>query len=313
MGIYDRDYYRREGQSFLGSLTERGTMCKWLIGINVVCFILQIITTSVQPPFNVPHAPFTNALILDVHKVLEGQLWRLLTYAFLHDPTNIWHILVNMLLLYMFGRDVEDAYGPREFLAFYLVAAVLGGGAFLATMPGGGTCLGASGAVIGVLVLSACRDPHQTVRLFFMLPCPAWLAAVLLVAMDAFNFLGGVRNGIAVQAHLAGAAFAFLYYHFQWRITGWWPGFKTRLGRLGRPKLRVYDEPEEEERERQPASVSAPAPSSPATQSSLDDEQLEAKMDAILEKISRVGKDNITESEREVLLRAGERIRRRRG
>src|SRR5438094_821233 len=39
MGIYDRDYYRREGQSFLGSLTERGTVCKWLIGVNVICFM----------------------------------------------------------------------------------------------------------------------------------------------------------------------------------------------------------------------------------------------------------------------------------
>jgi membrane associated rhomboid family serine protease len=312
MGIYDRDYYRREGQSFLGSLTERGTMCKWLIGVNVVCFILQLITTSVQPYVGT-RAPFTDALILDVHKVLEGQVWRLLTYAFLHDVTNPWHILVNMLVLYFFGRDVEDAYGPREFLAFYLVAAVLGGGAYLATSPNGGLCLGASGAVVGVLVLAAFRNPSQIVLLFFVLPIPIWLVAAFMVAKDAFDFLGNVPTHTAVQVHLAGAAFAFLYYHFQWRITGWWPGFKTRLRRLGRPKLRVYDEPEEEERERQPASVSAPAPSSPSTLSSLDDEQLEAKMDAILEKISRVGKDNITESEREVLLRAGELIRRRRG
>src|SRR2546423_845667 len=127
MGIYDRDYYRREGQSFLGSLTERGTVCKWLIGINIVCFLLQMITTK----HLTGESPFTNALILDVQAVLHGEVWRLLSYAFLHDIENPWHIVFNMLALYLFGRDVEDAYGPREFVAVYLLAAVLGGAAFL--------------------------------------------------------------------------------------------------------------------------------------------------------------------------------------
>jgi membrane associated rhomboid family serine protease len=304
MGIYDRDYYRREGQSFLGSLTERGTVCKWLIGINVVCFIFQLITTTNHP---FPRSPFQDALILDSDAVWHGQIWRLLTYAFLHDVGNPWHILINMLVLYFFGRDVEDTYGPREFLAFYLVAAVLGGVAFVATSTN--FCLGASGAVTGVLILAAFREPGRIVLLFFFLPCPIWLMAVFLVAKDLFDFLGRTPTRTAVQVHLAGAAFAFLYYHFQWRLTGWWPGVKTRLRRLARPKLRVYDEPEED---RQPASVSAPTPQTPGSMSSLDDEQLEAKMDAILEKISRVGKDNITESERQVLMKASERLRQRR-
>jgi membrane associated rhomboid family serine protease len=308
MGIYDRDYYRREGQSFLGSLTERGTVCKWLIGINVVCFLFQMISTS--HVLGRQASPFTDALLLDVDAVLHGQVWRLLTYAFLHTVASPWHIVLNMLVLYIFGRDVEDAYGPREFLAVYLLSAVLGGAVFLATMPGGGRCLGASGAVMAVLVLAACREPSKTVLLFLILPCPVWLVVALMVAKDAFEFLGGGRSETAVTVHLAGAAFGFMYYHFQWRVTGWWPNFKTRWRRLARPKLRVYEEPVDE---RLPASVSAPTPAAPASQSALDDEQLEAKMDAILEKISRVGKDNITASEREVLLRASERIRRRRG
>src|SRR5437016_6274991 len=140
MGIYDRDYYRREGQSFLGSLTERGTVCKWLVGINVVCFLLQMLTT--RHVNGQTSSWFTDALILDVQAVLHGEVWRLLTYAFLHTTASLWHIVFNMLLLYYFGRDVEDWYGPREFLAVYLVAAVLGGGAFLATVSPPGFCLG---------------------------------------------------------------------------------------------------------------------------------------------------------------------------
>lgn len=306
MGIYDRDYYRKEGQSFLGSLAERGTVCKWLIGINVVCFILQLITTEHQRG-----SWFTDALILDVGKVLHGEVWRILTYAFLHSVGSVWHILINMLLLYFFGRDIEDAYGSREFLTMYLLSAVLGGIVFVATMPAAAACLGASGAVTTVLVLTACRDPGRVILLFMILPCPIWLLVALLVARDAFEFLGGgERSGTAVQVHLAGAAFGFLYYHFQWRLTGWWPGFGRGWRRLTRPKLRVYAEPDDD---REPAGVGAPTPVLPVAHSALDDEQLEAKVDAILEKISRVGKDNITDSERAVLLRASERIRRRRG
>jgi membrane associated rhomboid family serine protease len=306
MGIYDRDYYRSEGRSFLGSFTERGKVCRWLIGANVVCFVIQLISTNQRSG----SSPFTDNLMLDVQAVLHGEVWRLVTYAFLHAVASPMHILFNMLFLYWFGRDVEEAYGPREFLAFYLGAAVLGGAAFVATKWSTvGYCLGASGAVTAVLVLAACREPGRIILLFFFVPCPIWLLVVFLVAKDALDFLGGGNTGTAVQVHLAGAAFGFLYYRLQWRLTGWWPGFRLHWRRAARPKLRIYDEPRDD---RLPAPVGALTSSLPAAMSSLDDEQLEAKMDAILEKISRVGKENITAGEREVLLRAGERIRRRR-
>ncbi len=143
MGIYDRDYVRREGPSFLGSFVERGRVCRWLIGINVVAFIVQILTL---PHDDVPgFGWFTDALDLTVSGVLHGQVWRLLTYAFLHDTQSIWHILFNMLFLWWFGSDVEDLYGPREFLAFYLTAAFLGGVAYflssVAWLPSAVPCL----------------------------------------------------------------------------------------------------------------------------------------------------------------------------
>src|SRR3954465_4682331 len=115
MGIYDREYYRREGYSVLGSFTERGRMCKWLIGINVLFFIIQLVSTQQTPvrdedglpemdPFgNVivqTTQPFTEALELNARKVMDGQVWRLLTYAFLHDTQAIMHILFNMLFLW---------------------------------------------------------------------------------------------------------------------------------------------------------------------------------------------------------------------
>src|SRR5262245_21570323 len=112
MGIYDRDYYRRDGPSFLGAITRHGMVCKWLILLNGICFVVQLLTRF-RPIDSlnlwVP-GPFTEALWLDVPKVLDGQVWRLLTYAFLHDTGGILHILFNMLFLWWFGSDVEDLY-----------------------------------------------------------------------------------------------------------------------------------------------------------------------------------------------------------
>src|SRR5579863_6478351 len=90
MGIYDRDYYRREGPSFLGSLTERGRVCKWLIALNAVVFIVQLATIRRIPGLGIRipgvegDGDFTQALWLDPDQVVfHGEIWRLLTSAFL--------------------------------------------------------------------------------------------------------------------------------------------------------------------------------------------------------------------------------------
>src|SRR4051794_29314084 len=104
MGIYDREYYRSDGPSFLDSITNVGQVCKWLILVNVGVFVLQLMTkpdVSDRPPRNQVEleeyyerhlqqsttlGPVTDALELDRSAVWHGQIWRLLTYAFLHDP-----------------------------------------------------------------------------------------------------------------------------------------------------------------------------------------------------------------------------------
>jgi membrane associated rhomboid family serine protease len=310
MGIYDRDYYRRDGPSYLGSFLERGLICKWLIGINIVVFVLQMLTRGQDQ--NGAHNSLTSYLSLNIDAVLHGQVWRLLTYAFLHDPGYIWHIVFNMLFLWWFGTDVEDLYGPWEFLAFYLAAAIAGGLAFTVTgLATGGNAVGASGAITAVLVLCAIHYPKRIVYIMFVLPVPIWIFVIVSIAMDAYHWLGSVNNGVAVTCHLGGAAFAFGYYKFGVRLTRLLPDLRKWNQHRSTPRLRVYREDEENAVQKpQPVSV-ATAPGGPAS-TSLDDEQLEAKMDAVLEKISRVGKDKLTESEKEVLLRASERIKKRR-
>src|SRR6516165_12773210 len=93
MGIYDREYYRREGPSFLDSFHLRGQVCNWLIIVNIVVYVIQLFTRVPVRAIDWDGAhrlwlsgPFTDALRLDVDAVLGGQVWRLLTYAFVHDP-----------------------------------------------------------------------------------------------------------------------------------------------------------------------------------------------------------------------------------
>jgi membrane associated rhomboid family serine protease len=304
MGIYDRDYYRREGPSLFGSFAERGTVCKWLIGVNAAVFILQMFTRGQGGS---PYGPLTDALDLQVDKVLHGQVWRLVSYAFLHDPNSVMHILFNMLFLWWFGADLEDLYRPKEFLAFYLTAAAAGGVVHVilvkAALMDMRPVLGASGAVTAVVMLCALHYPTKIILLFFFLPVPIWAFVVFMVAKDAFTLLGRAETGVAVDVHLAGAAFGFFYQKCHLHLTSLWPQLKAWRRRQSQPRLRVF---RDEEETPTPVGVAAAAPA-PA-----DEEQLEAKMDAILEKISRTGKESLTETERALLLRASEVYKRKR-
>jgi membrane associated rhomboid family serine protease len=313
MGIYDRDYYRKEGPSYLGSILERGNVCKWLVGINVVFFILQMLTREGPTHgFGGGDGFFTDALILNVDLVMKGEVWRLLTYAFLHDTQSLLHIVFNMLILWWFGREVEDLYGSREFLAFYLMAAVAGGVLYTLTekltLPPHHAALGASGAVTAVLVLFAIHYPTRVIYVMFVLPVPIWIFVIGSVVWDTYHWLSRNHSGVAVAAHLGGAAFALAYYNAGIRVTNLLPSFRDWKGKRNQPRLRVYREEADDDQRIQTVGVTAGAPPT----SLLDDEQLEAKMDAVLEKISRVGKENLTESEREVLLRASELLKKRR-
>jgi membrane associated rhomboid family serine protease len=297
MGIYDRDYYRPEGSRGFSSFSDRGQMCKWLIGINVVMFVIQLVAQDAGS------TAVTDALALDPAAVLHGQVWRLLTYAFLHDPTIWQHIVFNMLFLWWFGADVEDLYGPKEFLAIYLVSAVVGGVVFTLTSltpVNGGICLGASGAVTAVMVLCALHYPRKIILLFFVIPIPIWLFVGFNVAQDAFMFINRQRTEVAVAVHLGGALFAFGYYKQHWQLVPYFMKLQRWFKERRRPPLRVY-------REEPPEALAMKA--APATET---DEPFEEKLDRVLEKVASAGQQSLTEGERRILLRASEIYRKRR-
>lgn len=236
---------------------------------------------------------------LDPEKTVKrGQVWRLVTCAFCHDRMAIWHILFNMLLLYWFGTRLENMYGSREFLLFYLAAAVAASVAYvaLALYTGSNTpAIGASGAVMGVMMLYAIFYPFETVTLFWILPVPIWILLSLYVLYDLHPVLlalAGDRlyTGVAHAGHLGGLAFGFVYWRLGLRLAA---PFEGDSGPRRRPPVRRAKPIPE------PAVVTQPA-----------DDSLTEQVDELLRKISEHGQASLTEQEREILLKASARYRR---
>jgi membrane associated rhomboid family serine protease len=147
--------------------------------------------------------------------------WQLITYAFLHDPHNLLHILFNMFAVWMFGRTLEQYWGGRRLTLFYLVCALTAALTQLAVqrVTGvGGPVIGASGAVFGILLAFAWYFPRQRLYVLpFPIPLPAWLLVTLYGLVELFLGVTGTEAGVAHFAHLggmAGGALCIVY----WRV-----------------------------------------------------------------------------------------------
>ncbi len=137
--------------------------------------------------------------------------WQLLTYGFLHG--SVMHILFNMFMLWMFGRELEMVMGPRRFLTYYLTCVVGAGIVQLvvAEMQGGGyPTIGASGGVFGILLAFGMTFPNRMIMLLFPpIPMRAKYLVVLAGLMELYFGATGSAPGIANFAHLGGMLFGF--------------------------------------------------------------------------------------------------------
>jgi membrane associated rhomboid family serine protease len=288
MGIYNRDYFRNDNrpsaEGFLASAF------KWIIAANVVVYILQLV---------VPDNAVTELFDLSPVLVLHGQVWRLVTYAFCHEPGSPFHILFNMLFLYWFGATLERMYGTREFMLFYFVSAFISGLAFLAlalVMHDRTPAIGASGAVMAVVMLYAIHFPRDEMY-FLLFRVQIRFLVLFYIVVDLWPVLRAFSgqapsDGVAHAAHLGGLAFGFLYYHFHLHLDRGWGSLKNLRApriRIKKPpeSIRVYDPYKEEDR----------------------GENLDVKVDAILAKIQAHGEASLTEQERETLIRASQRYK----
>jgi membrane associated rhomboid family serine protease len=226
MGLYDRDWTREQDEAQppyssqmrfgLPSITPA---VKWLLIINAGVYVLGLLISG----------PETAGLVFlekifalyPVTPTMTLQVWRLVTYQFLHD--GFMHIFFNMLGLLFLGPPLERLWGTRKFLFFYLSCGVAGGlfyillvyVGFLMPLP----MIGASGAVLGTLTACAILFPHFIV-FFLFFPVPIRVAAIILICFASLTIFFRGANAGGEAAHLAGIAAGAIYvFSDKWRTA----------------------------------------------------------------------------------------------
>lgn len=183
------------------------TPVTWVVvGLNTIVFVLWQVGAVLAPLGLLMERNF----LVSLDGVLDGAPWTLVTSAF--SQFSLLHYLTNMLTLVMFGRDVERVVGSWSAAHLYLVGgfvASLGHLVYSAVTFDPTPALGASGAVMSVLVVSTVLFPWRLVVVLF-LPMPQAMFLVLYLLSDLFGLFGG-SAGIAHAAHLGGAVWGLLY------------------------------------------------------------------------------------------------------
>ncbi|WP_020469196.1 rhomboid family intramembrane serine protease [Zavarzinella formosa] len=315
MGIADRDYYREDRRWH--NPFARSQVTVFLVVIYLFLFVAQNASLPRRGGMgDINPQGITNLLELNPDLVFKGEVWRVLSYATVHQPENILHVIVTVFFLIWIGRHVEDLYGSREYLALLLFTSLLGGLTFTAISAISpqfmGVLRGPSATVTALFVLYVLHYPGR--MLHQMLPLPLWFMLIGYAVQDiVYQDSNSVKAGI-LGVHLASACFAFSYHRLSWRILNWLPSSANAKARSRRSnsKLRIFQERPEPKPEPATASVGTGGMNSSSSAGSGLDEHLEAKLDEVLDKVNKTGKASLTESEQQVLLRASEIYKKRR-
>lgn len=193
-----------------------------LIVANGLAFLAQALLPGI-----------TAFLGLNPPRVLALELWRPFTYMFLHG--GLFHLFVNMFMLYMFGAPLERIWGRRRFVRYYLLCGV--GAALVAMLPlpafFHANTIGASGAVYGVMLAFGMLFPSARVLVFFLVPMSARHFVIVLGFIAFVSSISATGDGISHIAHLGGIVAGYLLL----RRDGLLPRYRRRT-----PVGRVWDD-----------------------------------------------------------------------
>lgn len=283
------------------------------VGINLLKIILRL-TNEWQIPEVYDTILHYLCISSDPWNILFRP-WTLITNMFLHE--GILHILFNMLFLYWFGRIVGDLIGDRKILPLYLLGGLAGGAAFFvsANLIGygagaGNFALGASGAVMAVVVAAGVLAPEYIMRLILIGDVRLKYIVAVLILLDLVS-LGNDMNTGGHFAHLGGAFFGwFFIYQLQngtdlsepvnrWvdRLGEFWENLSNRFqGKPRKPRVVYRNTSKMKSRFSKPNAVSD-------TDAPIHQE----KLDTILDKIKQSGYDSLSAEEKEFLFNASKK------
>lgn len=305
---YMRDDYPRQTTSVV----------TWLLCATATGFILQHVFLK-WLGLGV-YRSFMGFVALTPDGLLSGKIWTAATYALLHSPDNLLHLLGNMLGIFFIGRIILPILGSKRFMWLYIGGVAVGGlfWAFVNSSTGV-PLLGASAGVAAMLVFFAALDPNRpiSVLLFFIIPVsikPKWLVFFLL-AFDLLGFFaselptGNGIGGIAHSAHLGGFALGWIF--FRYVHKGEWVGLGTGGPSMELPGWMKRSPKSSARSGAYKVNVGSSSPAGSATPSSARNVDLKDEVDRILDKINVSGFGALTDEEKRILDRAKDQLNRR--
>lgn len=289
---------------------NHGTMSTKLIFVNIGVFVLfnigfYLLAFLLEKTDFYRDVSFWFMVPASLKKLLY-QPWSIITYMFMHD--GILHILSNMLVLFIFGRILNDLLGNRKILPIYILGGLAGIALFLLTYNlfpvfsgniGTAYLVGASAAVMAVMLAATTLAPDYVIRLWIIGDVKIKYIALVFVMLDLLMIPRDNPGGHI--AHLGGALFGYLFIYMLQQGRDWSISFNKMADKVvslmetPRPRVAYKKEVEDNttrhfKRERVSAKRNF-------------DKNKQAKIDAILDKIAQSGYDSLTSDEKAFLFK----------
>lgn len=317
MALYDRDYMRDDVPT-LGERLRGISAFHWFFWANIAVFIGQWFFASDKG------GPFVPGGGVSIEGLKNGEVWTPFTYMFVHG--SVGHILLNMMMLWFAGKRVQDLYGPRHFTLIYILSGLTGAalqlvaGSLISQQPDV-YLLGASAAIMGLMLAYAVAMPEEEIYLMIMFIIPVrfrlWgLAKFLILTNLVLGALGMMHilphwlsnsGNIAYLAHLGGA------------LAGWYYARILGYGGLPTSLEKFNSVPRSNRRPAMAASTRRRRPLVELDEDAIRQQNatrdpvldlMRDEVDPILDKISDQGIHSLTDEERRILDRASRQISR---
>ena len=251
---------------------------KIIVSVNFAIYILQSFSGKEDVFFRlfglVPSS-FISSLML----------WQPFTYLFFHAPfytsVGISHILLNMLGLWVFGRELEEAWGKNNFLRYYFITGI-GSGliTFLFNMNSDDPVIGASGAVYGILLAYGVSYPNRMLYIWGLIPVRSMWLVIIMGAIAFFGLLGNT-DGISHVTHISGMIIGYILLKKKWRWRDIWFALRKKAIEF---QVQRYE------------------------QKSVKKRMLQKDIDILLDKIQKVGFSGLSDKEQSKLYEASKRM-----
>ena len=297
-------YYRYQSSNYhrpslFGGFRFFPPVIKYLLISNVALYFLADFVSSFRID-GFPISPIVS-YVFALYPIGNGfHIWQLFTYMFMHG--GFMHLLMNMFALWMFGMELENDWGSRKFLAYYLACGIGAGlsNLFVGPLFGpAGPTVGASGAIYGVLLAFGMLYPDRPIFVYFLLPIRARYFVIFYILMEVYAGVAGSPDGVAHFAHLGGAAVGLVYLLVdQDRLPGRQLWQRTRQ-HLKTPEYAGRYSPYEQEN------------ISDAKYNDIHDAEAgtnQQQIDEILDKISQHGYQSLSEEEKKILFEASKKL-----